>query len=93
MVSSPSNDWERAYEASLQAEDDRLGRVPGRPTFVEWFIDLRVLLTSAVLVAAGIGWVGEQVGLPYVVGSVGGVVVLVPSACIALRNYYRAQRR
>jgi hypothetical protein len=93
VTKPPSGDWERAYEASLQAEDERQGRVSGHPTFSEWFIDLRVLLSAALLAAAAVGWLGSKAGLPFEVGSVVAAVVLIPLVCIALRNYYRSQRR
>jgi len=93
VASTPNSDWEKTYDASLQAEDKRQGRVRGHPEFNEWFIDLKLLLCAVALAAAAVGWLGTRVGLPYVVGTVGSAVVLVPLACIALRNYYREQRR
>jgi hypothetical protein len=70
VASTPSSGWEKAYEASLQAEDERQGRVRGHPEFNEWFIDLKLLLIAVAFAAAAIGWLGTKVGLPYVVGIV-----------------------
>jgi hypothetical protein len=77
----------------LRAEDERQGRVPGHPSFHEWFLDLRVLLAAAVLVACGIGWLGSKVGIPDPVGRYVAAAILIPLACVALYKYYRGQRR
>lgn len=84
--------WENAYEASLHAEDLRQGRVPGRPTASELFIDVRLVVLSVVLVAVALGWGLSLVGLPYIVGTVGSLAVLIPLALLALRKEYRSLR-
>ena len=76
MKESAGGGWERRYDTSLRAEDERQGGVSGRLTPTDLLIAAGCVLPTVAVVSAGVGWLGTKTGLAYPVG-VGITVALV----------------
>jgi Flp pilus assembly protein TadB len=87
---SGNSEWERRYEDSLRAEDERQGRVPGRVTFTDIVWTTGGVLSIVAMVVAGVAMLGTTVGVPY---GVGVVVILLLIAGVALVVVARSPRR
>ena len=86
MNEGAREEWEHRYDASIEAEDKRQGRVRGKIDFVDVWIVSGMLLVPAAFVAVGIGLLGSKVGVAYWIG-VG--VTLAAIASVAVVGIYR----
>ena len=89
MTESAGGDWERRYDTSLRAEDERQGRVPGRLTSTDLLIAAGGVLPTVAVISAGVGWLGTKAGLAYGVGAGLTVALLVVTAFVLVLRRLR----
>jgi len=88
MNEEAREEWEHRYNASIEAEDKRQGRVRGKIDFADAWITFGMLLVPAAFVAVGIGILDSKVGVAYWIG-VG--VTLAAIASVAAVGIYRSR--
>ena len=91
MTDDSRQEWERRYNASIEAEDERQGRVPEKIDVIDAYHIVGALLGGAALIAVGVGFLGSKVGVPYWVGA--GISLAVLASTAALGVYRRRRDR
>ena len=94
MGSEGSNEWERRYQASLEAQHDEYDSVPS--TGLLGLTDLHMVssavgLVISLAVLAGAAFVNASTGVQVTLAVVGGCLAV--GACVMLWMHAREQRR